>query len=388
MKVQHVSGDSTMLKSINKTTLLALIKNEAPISRAELAKRTKLTRATVSALVEELIAEHRVAESGIGHSSGGRKPVMLEFNRQAGFIFGFDLRPTELALIVTDWGGKHIAKRSFEYTDSTDAGRTMKQVADIVRDECGRLPASPLGLIGIGIGIHGFVEYPSSRILFQPFFGWRNIEWKRQLEEELGVPVVIDNEANLAALGELEAGVACRRDNIVYLSVGAGIGGGLIMGGDIYRGRHGYAGEVGHTTIERDGLPCICGNRGCWEMYASERALAERLQLPYKPGITERIARMLESGDDRAGQAIAEVGRCLGTGIGNLVHTLNPEMVVIGYPIARQSKWLQPYIEQAMQSRFPYLHKESVEIRYSGLQDEACAIGASAAVVRQLLRIL
>jgi len=388
MKVQHVSGDSTMLKSMNKTTVLVLIKNEAPISRAELAKRTKLTRATVSALVEELIAEHRVAETGIGHSSGGRKPVMLEFNRQAGFVFGFDLRPTELVLIVTDWGGAHIHKRSFEYTDSTDADRTMKQVADIVREQCGLLPASPLGLMGVGIGIHGFVEYPSSRILFQPFFGWRNVEWKGRLEEELGVPVVIDNEANLAALGELEAGVAQKSDNIVYLSVGGGIGGGLIVGGDIYRGRHGYAGEVGHTTIERDGLPCICGNRGCWEMYASERALADKLQLPYKPGVTEQIARMLESGESRAAQAIAEVGRCLGIGIGNLVHTLNPEMVVIGYPIARQSEWLRPYIEQAMQSRFPYVHKESVEIRYSSLQDEACAVGASAAVVRQLLRML
>lgn len=165
--VKLFSGDSSLVKSINKSNILKLIREDAPISRAALAKKTKLTRATVSALVEELITDHLVIEIGVGQSSGGRKPMLLEMNRHAGYVFGIDLRATEIVFIATNLDGESIDKVVFRYEDERDELRTLQQVIKIIQLEVSKLPESPLGLRGIGIGIHGFIEHPTQRILFE-----------------------------------------------------------------------------------------------------------------------------------------------------------------------------------------------------------------------------
>jgi predicted NBD/HSP70 family sugar kinase len=386
-KVKFFSGDSSLLKSINKSSLLQIIREDSPISRASLSKQIKLTRATVSALVEELINEHLVIEIGIGESSGGRKPVLLEMNKEAGYVFGIDLRATEILFMVSNLRGERVEKTLYAYEDEKSQRNTLQQVIEIIKLEIDKLPNSPLGLIGIGIGIHGFVEFPTSRILFAPYFGWKNAEWKIALESQFEVPVYLENEANLAALGELETGTTPRYSDLIYLSIGAGIGAGMILGGQIFRGIQGYAGEVGHTTIERDGKLCTCGNRGCWEMYASERSLAESLGLSYKPGITDNIIDMLTKKHPKALDAAEKAGRSLGIGIGNMILTFNPQLVVIGNQMGKYSQWLQPYMEEMINNRFSLVQKDSVEIRYSVLEDEACALGAAHLVIRNLMQL-
>lgn len=376
-----------MLKSINKSSLLQIIREDSPISRATLSKQTKLTRATVSALVEELVNEHLVVEMGIGESSGGRKPMLLELNREAGFVFGIDLRATEILFMVSNLCGERVEKTLYSYEDEKSQQNTLQQVIEIIKQEIDKLPVSPLGVVGIGIGIHGFVEFPTSRILFVPYFGWKNAEWKKTLEHEFNIPVYLENEANLAALGELETGTTPRFSDLIYLSIGAGIGAGMILGGNIFRGIQGYAGEVGHTTIEQDGKLCTCGNRGCWEMYASERALIESLGLSYKPGVTDVIMERLKREDSKVLDAIGSTGRSLGIGIGNMVHTFNPQLVVIGNQMGKYSKWLHPHVEEMINTRFSLVQKGPVEIRYSVLEDEACALGAAHLAIRNLMQI-
>lgn len=383
-------GDSSLIKSINKSHILQYIRQHAPISRAALAKQTKLSRATVSALVEELITDHLVIEIGVGQSSGGRKPMLLEMNRDAGYVFGIDLRATEIVFIVTNMYGESIDKIVFRYENEKDEQQTLQQVIKMIRLEKCKLPESPLGLCGIGLGVHGFVEFPSNRILFVPYFGWKGAEWKDILEDEFQVNVYIDNEANLAALGELEAGVTkedARYSDLIYLSIGTGIGAGMILDGDIFRGNKGFAGEVGHTTIEFDGRPCPCGNRGCWEMYASEKALARQLDLAYKPGITQTIIQMLQQQQPRAQHALMSTGRSLAMGIGNLVHMFNPQLVVLGNQMGKYSEWLHPYIMKTMAARFSLVENEIVEIKYSQLGDEACALGAAHLTIRNILQL-
>lgn len=376
-----------MLKSINKSSLLQIIREDSPISRATLSKQTKLTRATVSALVEELVNEHLVVEMGIGESNGGRKPMLLEMNREAGFVFGIDLRATEILFIVSNLCGEKVKKTLYSYEDEKNQQNTLQQVIEIIKLEIDKLPISPLGVVGVGIGIHGFVDFPTSRILFVPYFGWKNAEWKKNLENQFNIPVFIENEANLAALGELETGTTPRYSDLIYLSIGAGIGAGMILGGNIFRGIQGYAGEVGHTTIERDGKLCSCGNRGCWEMYASERALVESLGLSYKPAVTDVMINLLEKEDTKALNAVEETARSLGIGIGNMVHTFNPQLVVIGNQMGKYNRWLQPYMEEMINTRFSLVQKDSVEIRYSVLEDEACALGAVHLAIRNLMQI-
>lgn len=383
---EHLTGDHSLLKSINRSSVLDLIRRYGPISRADLAKITKLTRATVSAQVEELIAFHWVEETGIGQSSGGRRPTMLEINRSAGYFIGLDLRATEGLLLAVNLIGEPIRKKLFDYQDAHDPEITLKQVAAAVKELHAELPVSPLGLCGVGIGIHGFVEHPGGQILFVPRFGWKRLHWKPLLEEEWGVPVWVDNEANLAALGELERGAAADCSQVLYVSVGAGIGAGFILDGEIFRGTNGYSGEVGHTTIERNGLPCSCGNRGCLELYASEKALAEKLGLDYKPGITAEIIGKLKEEDPAALQALREVGLQLGAGIGNLIQIFDPQMVVIGNALADYRPWLGDLLAETVENRYPFVQREPVDIRYSQLGDEACAIGAAFMGIRNMIK--
>lgn len=381
------SGDSSLLKLMNKSSLLQIIRSEAPISRATLSKQTKLTRATVSSLVEELIQDHFVTEIGMGSSSGGRKPMLLEINREAGFIFAMDLRATDILFIVSNLQGEKLKKSYYPYYNGADSAETLQQIIEMMNKEVKGLTDSALGLVGIGIGIHGFVEYPSSLILFSPFFGWKNEKWKSVLEDRFKVPVQIENEANLAALGELETGVTPRFSDLIYLSIGAGIGAGMIFGGNIYRGIHGYAGEVGHTTIELDGELCTCGNRGCWEMYASERSIAARLGLSYNPEVSQTILELLNQNNHAALQAITEVGRHLGIGIGNLIHTFNPQMVIVGNQMGKYHGWIHPLIEETINNRYSLIQREKIVIKYSTLEDEACALGAIHLCVRKLFNI-
>lgn len=385
-KQKPVSGDSSLLKSINQTTLLELIRQLYPISRADLAKRTKLTRATVSALVEDLIARHLVVETGIGESSGGRRPMMLEINREAGYVFGVDLRATDMLVICANLRGECIRETRYDYDNPEDSEKTLGQLIETIRNERRELPESPLGLCGVGIGIHGFVEHPGQQLVFVPHFGWRGLHWKEKLEAAFGAPVWLDNEANLAALGELESGAAAGCTDMVYISVGAGIGAGIIVGGDVFRGNGGYAGEIGHTTIERNGLPCKCGNSGCWELYASEKALAALAGMPYAPGVTERMLDRLRLGDGKAIDALNEVGDCLAIGVGNMIHTFNPEVVVIGNALAAYSEWLSKPVERTLVTRYPFRHVQSVDIRYSGLGENAAALGAAFMGIRNMMK--
>ncbi|MFN0226172.1 ROK family protein [Paenibacillus sp. KR2-11] len=391
VKSRPVSGDSTFLKSLNKSTLLGLIRGQAPVSRADLAKKTRLTRATVSALVEELIADHLVIETGIGESSGGRKPMMLELNRHGGRVIGLDLRPTDMLLVVTDLQGQIVRKSVHPYPDGTwaDPDLCLAAILALLEKERALLDSTPLGLIGAGIGVHGFVEYPSGHIVFMPHTGWKDLSWKSDLEARLGLPVLIDNEANLAALGELEFGAGAEADcsDMLYLSAGGGIGAGLILGGELFRGTRGLAGEVGHTTIQMDGLPCSCGNRGCWERYASERAVADRLGMDYRPGFSERLLNLLEREDEEACAAVRGAGAYLGIGIGNMMHTFNPQMIVVGNAMSQYGSWLHEPLLSALASRYSYLASFRSTVRYSELGENSCALGAASSVIRTRMRL-
>jgi predicted NBD/HSP70 family sugar kinase len=385
MKKEPMTGDSSLLKALNKSTLLRLIRRHAPISRAELAKRTHLTRATVSALVEELIGERLVAETGIGASSGGRKPVLLQIDAEAGYVIGLDLRRTDVLAVVADLRGNARRELRRKLDAPSDPARTLAQLIALTRELQAALPDSPLGVVGVGLGIAGLVAFPSGRILFVPAHDWRLLDWRQPLEQALGIPVIIENEANLAALAEHDIGAAQHATELLYVSVSAGIGAGYIVGGELYRGAGGYAGEVGHTTIELNGRRCPCGNRGCWETYASEQALAESLGLSYEPHAGEAILAGAEQGDPHVLEALERTASYLGIGIGNMIHALNPQMIVVGGAISRYCRWLQPKLEATIRERFPFIPSFAAPIRFSELGETATAQGAIAYVLRELL---
>ncbi|MDI7247227.1 MAG: ROK family transcriptional regulator [Bacillota bacterium] len=270
------TGNQDLVKELNKAVILNIIWRHAPISRAEIARISRLTRGTVSSLVDELIHDSFVKEIGTGTSAMGRKPIMLQLNAGAGVIVGVDLGVNYILIILADLRAQVLARKRLSISPEMGEKRILEKMLDGIADILAGAPSTPRGLLGIGAGVPGLVEMEHGVLKFAPNLRWKNVPLKDVLQERFDAPVYVDNEANVGALGEKWFGAGQGIRHMVYLSVGVGLGAGIVVNGELYRGATGYAGELGHFTILPDGPVCGCGNRGCWETLASELATLRR----------------------------------------------------------------------------------------------------------------
>lgn len=377
------TGDLNLVKKINKSIVLELLQKQSPISRASVAKLTGLTKATVSTLVAELMDEHLLFEIGTGESSGGRKPVMLVFRQDAGYAVGVDLGVNYIHAVLTDLKGDIIREHRISTKGSPSADKTLSELKNCLRLLIEVAPPSPYGVVGIGIGVPGITN-DKGTVLFAPNLGWRDVPLQQLLEEEFHVPVSIDNEANAGAVGEMEFGAGQDASNLIYISIGIGIGTGIILKNELYRGASGYSGEMGHISIQADGKPCRCGNLGCWELYASENALLEQaaeLLLTEGMGDLEELVELAEQGDTRTIELFARTGHYLGVGITNIINIFNPELIIIGNRFAEADRWLGPAIRKVIHTRALPYHREKMSLTFAGLGKRSCVAGASSFAV-------
>lgn len=370
----QTTGDQYLVKKINKSIVLDAIIRHCPLSRAQLSEMSGLNKGTVSTLVGELIAEKLVYEIGLGRSSGGRKPVMLMFNKSAGYAVGVDLEVSRLLAVLTDLDGQIVAERQVEL-ERHDFDSVLARLTATVRSLIAQAPDSHYGVIGAGVGVAGIVDGKGT-VLFAPNLEWDNVELRRLLQEALDIPVAIDNEANAGALGELQYGAGQAAADLVYLSVGSGIGAGIVIGGSLVKGYGGFSGEVGHTTIETNGKRCRCGNKGCWEQYASENAA---LELARPLGVTrfDELIALARGGSPEAIRLFHEVGESLGVGIANVINTFNPELVLIGNQMVRAEKWIRSPIERVLAGRTLPFHRKQAQIRFASLDTRSTVRGAA-----------
>lgn len=375
------TADQTFVKTFNKSRVLLTVKNRSPISRAQISEITGLNKATVSSLISELIKEKFVFEIGNGQSSGGRRPVMLTFNHRAGYAIGVDVGVNYLLAVATDLNGNCLEEEKQPIAD-TNVEKVLPHVIQLIRKLIKKAPQSEYGLIGIGIGVPGIVNRQQT-ILFAPNLGWENVHLRREIESTFDVPVLLDNEANAGAWGEKLYGAGRNIADLIYVSVGIGIGTGIIMNDEVYKGTNGFSGEMGHFSIDLNGRTCRCGNRGCWERYASEKALLESARKRHlfqeESGRDElaAIAEMAEAGDTRVQQLLYEIGEYLGIGITNIVNTFNPRLVIIGNRMSTLKKWLAQPIERVLEERLMPYNRQNVEVRFSELTNHSCALGAA-----------
>ncbi|MFD1172335.1 ROK family protein [Oceanobacillus picturae] len=384
------TGDQTLVKQINKSIVLGTIEKKGPISRAQISKETGLNKATVSTMVSDLIADELVNELGQGQSSGGRKPVMLYFNTHAGYAIGIDLGVNYILAVLTELGGEIVEEISVPLS-----GKGTEEVIHtlnfLVSTLIPKAPQSPYGVVGIGIGAPGIVD-PDGHILFTPYLELSEVNLKQILEEKFNIPTVIDNEANTGALGEHLYGAGKNAMNLIYVSVGIGIGTGIIINGQLYKGAAGISGEMGHLTIEMNGKKCSCGNRGCWELYASESALVAKAQkldvFKNTPSITlEIIEAEAKKGDKEVLRLLHSIGEYNGIGLANIINTFNPDMLIIGNRMARFENWIMNPIKHVMNDRLSPFHRKSVNLTVSSLGKYSNALGASAFVISKFLDI-
>ncbi len=386
----RVTGDQALVKKLNKSIVLDTIRRKGPLSRTDVSERTGLNKATVSNLTTELLEQQLVEETGPGQSSGGRKPLMLLFNAAAGCAVGIELGVTAVKAALTDLRGRILLERSAPLADH-DPESAFAAIQEVTAPLLEAAPHTPYGLIGIGIGVPGMVD-EDGVILYAPNLGWEGVDLKSRLEAEFGVSVVVDNEANAGAAGEREYGAGRHVRHLVYVSAGMGIGSGMIIDGQLYKGAWGYAGETGHMSIESDGRLCSCGSRGCWELYASERAYAYADGLEQAepardmPALTTReLTERASLGDAGTLAMYAEIGRRLGIGITNLVNGFNPEKIVVGGPLTEAKAWIEPaMLAEIAQRALPY-HRRELAVSFSELGSRSAALGAAHLAVSQFL---
>lgn len=379
--MRYKTWNQHVVKQRNKSIVLKKVKDKSPISRAKIASETGLNKGTVSSLVSELIEEQLINESGPGKSSGGRRPVMLLFNKVAGYSIGVDLGVNYILGILTDLDGNICNEQFMRFKDlSYDC--VKEKLFKIIDSLIAAAPPSPYGIIGIGVGVPGTVNN-DGEILLAPNLDWKNIHLRKVLKKKYNLPIIIENEANAGAYGEKRYGIGKEKNHIVYVSIGIGIGVGLFLNSYLYKGSNGFSGELGHMTIEINGKKCRCGSTGCWELYASEQALNDyahdlNIPLPSNDDFSlESLIQLANKGDERAIQLFEEVGNNVGIGINNIVNIFNPEQIIVGGRMASARKFLEDSLTKQITQTL-WFQQKNLQLNFSKLSTHSSAIGMAA----------
>lgn len=353
---------SETARDINRRIVLNLIRSNEPISRADLARHSGLQRSTVSLIIEQLIADRWVTEGANGRVPRGRRPTFLHLNKERVGVIGINIRPAETTVALADLQAHFIAQESLATADDP-----KRFIADLIKRLRNLMRVRPeITYEGIGVSLPGRVDADSNRLVFAPNLPWKNVDLKAPLEQATGLPVELENAANACALAEVWFGkYALGVRNLVAVTVSEGIGTGLILNHQLVRGSTGLAGEFGHATLIEGGIECRCGNRGCWEVYASnsaavryytESATTSRSGRSGSKGHQtapnfQDVLRLAEQNDAKAVQAIEKLAQHLGAGIALLITGIAPDAVVVIGEVTRLWNRIGPIIDDTVRSR-------------------------------------
>jgi glucokinase-like ROK family protein len=398
---RYQTGDHALVRRINLSAVMNCLQERSPLSRAQLADVTGLNKATVSSLVAQLLERHYLREIGRGPASPGRPGVLLELNPGAGTIVGLEFGVDFLLLLLTDFKAQTLWRHEEKTGADRRAPAVIQRACELLAEAFARSHELDLPVLGMGVGVPGLIDVETGTVLFAPNLAWRDVPLRDELHQRFQVPVHVDNDANTAALGEKYFGVARNSENFVYLGAGVGLGGGIFIGGQLFRGQEGYAGEIGHMTMQvDDGLPCNCGNRGCWETLVSQTAVLCRVRqavaagqpsraaaIPGDPDSVdiERVLLAAEDGDAVARTALEDTARYLGIGAANLVSVFNPEIVILGGILSRAGSILLPIVERTLKERTFYQLHDKTRVTLATHGFDACVRGGVALVLDSIL---
>ncbi|NPV53920.1 MAG: ROK family transcriptional regulator [Firmicutes bacterium] len=394
------------VRGVNRSIVFEAIRNLGPISRSEIAVMTKLTPTTITKIVNELLRERLIMESGKeGNPGPGRNRILLRLNPKAAYVVGVGFDRTGITTAVTDLDAHVVSGPEVRIS----AGREVVSPLDLMASIRNAIHLSKVDrqkIIGIGVAAPGPLDVARGIIESPPNLkGWTGVKLREMVEDEFGVPMYLENDANACALAERWFGCATNVSNFVYIRTTSGIGGGVFIGGELYRGETGGAGEIGHITIDINGPRCECGNRGCVELYASTSLIMRRVINAIQGGQTTRIADFLDThsesgglslemigkaareGDEFAKQVISEVAGALGVAAVNAVNLFNPELVVFGGELsdAWDDLLIRP-IAEIVRDRGWGDSARIVRVVRGALGKEALIIGAATMAIRELVR--
>jgi predicted NBD/HSP70 family sugar kinase len=384
------TGNRDLIRAINRSHVLNAIKSYGPIGRADIARRTGLSPATVTSISAKLIAQNLVLEKSAGDSSGGRPPILLVINPRGGYVVGIKLTETHAICALTDLEAMILAKSSLPLSGH-DPIQVVDDLARMVLSFIREQKIAKKQLLGVGVGLAGIIDAENGILRQSPIYGWNNVPLQEMLQSKLHIPVYIENDVNTLTLTERWFGPGQGVDHFLTVTVGRGVGLGIVANGQFYRGQSGGAGEFGHITINSDGPLCACGKRGCLEAYIGDPGLIRSAQEAYARGElsgpvqeVDELLSLAQRGDSCAVQIFGEAGRILGIGIATLINLFNPKKIIISGEGTREGDFLfLPMKESIQQNTMPGLYDpDTVEIIPWG--DDAWARGAAGLVLREV----
>ncbi|TDT69725.1 N-acetylglucosamine repressor [Hypnocyclicus thermotrophus] len=387
-------GNFNLIKSININGILEIIRAKGPISRADIAKLTSLTPASISKTTKKLIKIGILEEIGIGQTTGGRPPIMLKLKSKAAYIIGVYMGPNSLDFILADLDGVVITEKSFKLKNHTkdyilrNLILNLKEIINNTEEE----------IFGIGIAMNGIVDISKGISVFSPHYEWKNIELEKILEKELKLSVIVDNDVRAMARGEGKFGVAKESKNFLVVNISEGIGSALILNGEIYTGGNYSAGEIGHITVEEHSTKrCSCGNYGCLEALASTKAMIENIKyklmigeqskyLKYENIDLDKIIKAAKKGDRLARDLIIENAKYLGKALATVINIVNPNLIVIIGEINKIEGLFYKNVETTIKRYGLTTTLKNLEIKPSILQEKSATIGAVTLILENLFK--
>ena len=394
MGLSSRTGSLESLREHNLLRVIDVLLAQGVASRAEIARRTGLSRTTVSTLVTELISRGLVAEreptDQRDTTGAGRPPVLLALDRSAGAALGIDVGHSHLRVAVADLSQTILAQAERALDVDQSARDGFATATELVEEVLATAGVPRDRVINVGMGVPGPIRHQTGSVGSSSILpGWVDVRVGEEMERRLGLPVVVENDANLGALGEALFGAGRGAQEIVYIKVSTGIGAGLIVGGRIHHGAGGTAGELGHLLVDEDGHVCRCGNRGCLETVAATPGLLEQLSRTHGTDLAiEDVIGLARGGDPGCRRVIADAGQHIGRAVAMLCNLLNPARIIVGGDLSAAGDLLLDPLRGALRRYAIPSAAEDAEVTTGLLGEQAEVRGAIALAIGEADRPL
>jgi glucokinase-like ROK family protein len=395
-------GNKKLIKELNRSLVINTILNYGPISRTRISEITDLGLSTISNIVADLIKKELIYETGEEESSGGRRAILLEFNCNDRFVLGIKIGLDGIIVGLVNMKSKILDQYFIACPIKSNEEMVLGILINAMRDLINKNHIKTEKIIGCGIGVSGLVNQKEGILVFSKILGWKKIRLKEFLEKEFNFPIFVDKDVNVLTLAEKRFGAGKKINNFICITIGKGVGAGIVIKGEIYHGSYGGAGDFGHIIIDKDGPLCYCGKRGCLETFTSDQfiinkakeALSNQQDTMIKDFIKKKkdldsisadtVLKAAQKGDIVSKNIFQEVGKNLAMGIVNLISLFDPELIVIGGEGANAGELIFSTMRKIIRDNFPF----NEEINIVPLQpgEKGWIIGAAELVLSEVFK--
>ncbi len=390
-------GNASFLKRYNRSKLLNLVRINGSISRTHLSKLTGLSQTAIGTLIAELLNEGYLYETGIGKSSGGRKPILLELRADSHFSIGVDITTNQIRIVTIDFLGNIVSEEVEKIGFCENYSKVFNSIESIISSTLQKLSIPKKHLLGISLAVPGAVSNSLHRVLFAHSLNWKNISVPKNFDSMPEVEIIVENDANACAVFENWIGSCQDLDNFICIMHRTGIGAGVFIKGTLYRGSNGFAAQIGHIQVNENGPLCKCGNYGCLEVMSAENYILHRIKKLIRQGIVKiqdvvdiedidfnMFLNEVKSGNMIATNMLSDAATYLGIGMSILINVLNPSNIVFSVGYNNYPEIFINQINNIAKNKVLDIYKSKTRIAQSKPSESSIAIGAAIIPLKSL----